>query len=428
VLALAAIGACGGGGPDAAGTEPGATTVRGDTIVHFAGAPRHARGGALVEDLTIGLLDGPEEYVFGNVGDASLGPGGAIHVLDRQAQVVRQFDRAGTYVRDFGRPGPGPGEYRSASAMAVAPDGSVLIGERGRTGLIQRFSADGDLLGAWELQRGIEGPIVVTDAGIVHVVLPGVTMSNLRSDDLQSIDGQPNWIEVVRGTAVDFRPATLRTTPDGTLIDTVPAPPLRDLDVYLDAGPGRLYVGLDYMPVAWWAWSPSGYLLTGESDRYAIDLRRSTGTADQPARPWRSGDSIVSIRRDVARVAILDAERAVLQQSLAQLLENLRGQTWHGPTEAPTEKPAYHRVLIGRDGRIWVWLHTESEPVAHDDGRWREVATAFDIFGPDGTYIGPVDGPPGIRPTSMRGDTMIAITLHETGVHQVTRFVVRWRE
>ena len=58
--------------------------------------------------LTIGVLDGPEEYQFVAVSDATRQASGSVIVVDRGARAVRLFDGEGTFLRTFGGPGSGP--------------------------------------------------------------------------------------------------------------------------------------------------------------------------------------------------------------------------------------------------------------------------------------------------------------------------------
>src|SRR5690348_623389 len=89
-------------------TAAAQSPARRDTTVKTVGAPVHAKMGTLVEELSIGVVDGAEEYVFGDVADLALGPDGSLYVLDRKVPIVRQFDAKGKFVRNIGRAGSGP--------------------------------------------------------------------------------------------------------------------------------------------------------------------------------------------------------------------------------------------------------------------------------------------------------------------------------
>jgi hypothetical protein len=97
-----------------------------DTVVRNADRPLHPGVATLVEELSIGVADGAEEYIFGGIADVALGRDGSLYVFDRQVPIVRHYDASGKFLRNIGRAGSGPGEYRSASGIATTPDGAGL--------------------------------------------------------------------------------------------------------------------------------------------------------------------------------------------------------------------------------------------------------------------------------------------------------------
>jgi len=54
---------------------------------------------------------------------------GEVSVTNRLASRVVVFDRAGNYLRSWGSPGTGPGQFYSPAGIAVGPDGSVYVGD-----------------------------------------------------------------------------------------------------------------------------------------------------------------------------------------------------------------------------------------------------------------------------------------------------------
>lgn len=70
----------------------------------------------------------------------------------------------------------------------------------------------------------------------------------------------------------------------------------------------------------------------------------------------------------------------------------------------PRVKPAYRGIDVGIDGRIWIRLHGIAERVPGGDPTgppgvsraWREP-TLYDVFESDGTYVGRVRLPDGVR-------------------------------
>ena len=68
---------------------------------------------------------------------------------------IQAFSTDGSFLRKFGTPrNTGPGQFAGAAALAVAPDGSVLIGER--LGRIQRLDRRGTYVGEWQLPSAEE--------------------------------------------------------------------------------------------------------------------------------------------------------------------------------------------------------------------------------------------------------------------------------
>ena len=114
------------------------------------------------------------------------------------------------------------------------------------------------------------------------------------------------------------------------------------------------------------------------------------------------------------------------------------GWRWNGP-EIPDVKPEFRRLFAGVDGRVWVLRHAPgvegedpdydpSDPDAVED-RWSEPAV-FDVFRPDGTFLGTVHAPPEMSPYPapvFRGDQVWAVTRDELGVQRVVRYRVTLR-
>jgi hypothetical protein len=96
-------------------------------------------------------------------GDASLGPhieavavdpGGDVYVADKLANQIKVFTRAGTFLRAWGTTGSGPGQLEEPSAIALAPDGSVYVGDADG---VQRFSGEGAYVASLSAAGGLRG-------------------------------------------------------------------------------------------------------------------------------------------------------------------------------------------------------------------------------------------------------------------------------
>src|SRR5688572_11295217 len=101
-----------------------------DTIVRMGGAPRHAGGGVLVEELSVGAADGPPEYAFAQLATLFVARDSTIWAVDRPiggTPAIRRYDPSGRFIAKVGRDGDGPGEYRSPAGFAQLPDGRMIV-------------------------------------------------------------------------------------------------------------------------------------------------------------------------------------------------------------------------------------------------------------------------------------------------------------
>ena len=80
-----------------------------------------------VPSVRIGMLEGPEEYVFGRLAGTLLLPGDSILVADATAHELRLFDPGGKFVRKIGRHGEGPGEFNWLTSVHAYAADSIII-------------------------------------------------------------------------------------------------------------------------------------------------------------------------------------------------------------------------------------------------------------------------------------------------------------
>ena len=75
----------------------------------------------------IGMVDGPEEYLFGNVTGAVRLEDGSIVVADEQSYAVRRYDATGRHMWTGGRQGEGPGEYGGLRLLRGCPGAAITV-------------------------------------------------------------------------------------------------------------------------------------------------------------------------------------------------------------------------------------------------------------------------------------------------------------
>ena len=116
-----------------------------------------------------------------------------------------------------------------------------------------------------------------------------------------------------------------------------------------------------------------------------------------------------------------------------------RGQSRNGAGFRVLEREAHRpgrldrSVIVGEDGRLWVRLFAEAEKEEDSGGStaqggdgppprtWREPAV-YDVFEPDGVYLGQVRLPPGASLSVRRGDHVWGVRRDDVGTPSVVRF------
>jgi len=408
LLLAALVGvACTSGERPGHGSPTTITERVGDTlVVRTVGVPDSVTL-RLVEELRIGELEGAEEYTFGNVLSIAPAHDGGAYVWDSRMRLLRQYDATGRYVRQVGRRGEGPGEYESVGGMATM-DGRLVFWDR-YNHHVAVYDGAGALLQWWKpmTMSGITGGMLHPGtADRIHLELPIGPFG---------ADGIPPWGYV----SYDLQ---------GGVGDTVPQVDCTENQrAALSAeGPrgGRVLLP-PYVPLCLSRFSPLGYAVHGRTDRYALTF-------------LRGGEPPRRIERVVEPVPISEAERDEEQAHIVEVMRR-RVPGWEWPGEPlPTRKPYWQRLLFGADGRAWVERAGASTRIPDDElppepdydalpglpspYRWRQPIR-YDLFEPDGRFLGTAERPDGAELLHMRGDTVWGVVRDSLDVP----YVVRWR-
>ncbi|MBN2790795.1 MAG: 6-bladed beta-propeller [Candidatus Delongbacteria bacterium] len=95
--------------------------------------------------------DDPEERVFSKVSDIVVDSKGSIYIADSHSSTIKKFDRAGKYIKTFGRLGNGPGEYGMLGDMSIFNDTIVVFDQAAIKRV--KFDTDGEFLGFKHFQQ-----------------------------------------------------------------------------------------------------------------------------------------------------------------------------------------------------------------------------------------------------------------------------------
>jgi sugar lactone lactonase YvrE len=380
------LGACG----EAASSPSAEVTI--DTLPNGAVHVRSPEAGIwadgerwrLVEEVRIGAMDGTGPDIFGNVTGLEADGEGRIYVADSQASEIRIFGADGAHLRTLGRTGSGPGEFRQISGLAWHPDGSLWVNDPQNA----RFSALDPESGFLESHR--------REVSYQQIPWPGRLDSdgNLYEVALAEGDGSP-WHRqrlIVRYAPPEFEP-----------VDTLPLPVFEapSFEHTSPDGSRMTSTQVPFAPMQVWSIAANGDVWIGTTDRYRIH------------RIGRSGDTLRIVERRATPVPVTATERQ-------EEIERLAWFTDQGgridPSRIPDTKPAYGYFVEDDRGYIWV-----SAVVAAGE------ALRFDVFDPEGRYLGGVEAPKRGSFPVIRGDRLYLVLRDELDVQYVASYRIEGR-
>ncbi len=264
---------------------------------------------------------------------------GRIYVADRFSNRVVMFDAAGSFLGVLGRPGSGPGEFRSPSAVYLGTDDVLRVWDTSR-GVISRWAPDGEFLGEDRPDLQYWGPGFVSDGERL------ITVTTSPSD---------------RGLGMDQRLEVLRAGTRSTLYDLHLPMQMMELPCMTRPGPTVL------APTLTWA-SRGESTFVHQSPDYRVDVFEDTRL-------------VASIRRSVPPIS-------VTEEMAAEAVEF--GPTpYRGLLRTCSVTPAQVVRAVGHEDRVAPIMALAAHP---DGGIWVTRTedginpSSVDAFAPDGAF------------------------------------------
>ena len=341
-------------------------------------------GWTLEEELRIGSLSGELEYQFGQIGLIALDSRDRIFVLDMQARDVRVFSPDGTYQQTIGGPGSGPGELGAqVGALFMGPGDTLLIPDLANQ-RVNRYAPDGTSLGSFplRLENGLPMSIVATRTGVVAEQVRPLSLPDRPARDS---------LDVI---------VTLAT--DGSVLDS--------------RGAQRTIFAAE--PV--WTLSDDMQLFFGITNEYRISVFDRDGNlrriVTKPVEPAPVTERDKEMMWEVIEQQIRDA---VPPQSFMEVMQQARQSIRFAEFF-----PAFVSMSIGPNGSIWV-QHlrppaevTEEELETYD--MTQDIGSRdWDVFDPDGRYLGVVTMPPRFTPRIILGGKIYGLWRDDLDVQYV---------
>lgn len=349
---------------------------------------------SLVPELRIGAVDDPE-YALTIIGSVLPGPDGTILVSQPQEMTIRVFDREGRVVRNIGRSGDGPGEFRGLGRMGWRGDTLYVTDYQLRR--INYFLADGTALASERVATPeLEPPFI-----------PSVPNSFMRDGSgiltpayfvgMGSVDSVP-LLRLGPGDALDTllwmnrRNNTLSVAIGSSNMHTTQ--PFTDHDIEAVAPDGSMIVivrrnAAEAIPNAEF---PVSAIDAGGDTLWSVTIPYAPVPVAQEV-----VDSVLEDRtKDLGRERM---PRAELRSLYAEAM--YRPATW----------PPVSRLLIGTDNTIWL----AREALPSDSTRWL-------VLDSTGSPQAELNVPSDVSLRYVDGDVLWAVQTDEFDVPYVLRY------
>jgi len=359
----------------------------GVTVVESA-EPAWADGEAwtLTQDptLSIGAVDGPEEYILYRTVSPIRLDDGRILFSDAGAQRLRFYDEQGVFLGSSGADGEGPGEFRSPGFIWRLGADSVAVMDF-RLLRTSVFDLDGNFGRIIQLEGGPPG--LAYPAGMFG---DGTFLAQVSIEDDGVYEGE---------TAGTFRDQIQyrRFDRDGQFVDTLVILPGSELyrGAHADGSGGfttNPHHGLSAHTIV----GPSSWFY-GSSETFEIQ-------------EWSQGGDLSKVIR-LARGTRAMPQDVVTEWEERLLEMNSRSRALWGAIPLPDRLPAYEQLLLDRAGNLWVaeYLVLEETPT------WQ-------VFAPDGRWLGTVATPADGRIMDIGEDYVLGVWRDEMGVETVRMY------
>ena len=313
-----------------------------------------------------------------------------LYVADEKPTNIKVFDSTGALVRIIGNEGDGPGEFRSAY-MAIR--GNRLLVHDPAAQRTSLLDTSGTLLRTFHSVGRYFAPVALDAAG--RAVLPLIFRIG------------PGQEEAAAKRAFYF----VRFDSLGTLLDTLSAPELTDEHSWVvkQGDIGIFGVTVPFAPRTITGFGPDSGLVYGASSDFTI-MRLQTGrdTTFLMRRAWTPSGIPDSVRTDTV-------EAMVKNFANAQVDEVSLRNAFH-VDEVPKTGPSFSRLIVDDRGDTWALQSLGGD------------STRFDVFAPDGSWLGPVVVPEAMSPYgpfAIHDGILYVETEDKDGFPEVRRWLIQ---
>lgn len=354
-------------------------------------------------EVEIGVLEGEEAYQLNQVRGATILADGRLVVSNAGSAELRYYDASGGHLQTVGRRGGGPGEFQyPGNPFRLAGD-SVLVGVDAGARRLALFDAAGRFVESYGAAgvRGLGSVVgVLGDGGLVRqAVLP---------EEGGSREGQNRQAVVV-----------VRHARDGAPLDTVARLPGSELYRIVEQSGSMMMVGYSPAPFARMQQVAvgGGVVYAGAGDAYEVEVYGTERPADQGQTATRPPARLIRLarpNRPVTGAEVAEFRRVSLARATNDDLRR-RIERYLANATYPKEMPAYQGLQVDARGNLWVEAYRAPG---------EEVAPRWEVFDPDGVWLGTVETPAGVQIYEIGEGYLLGRWTDELGVEYVRRYAI----
>ncbi|MGZ8866316.1 MAG: 6-bladed beta-propeller [Candidatus Aminicenantales bacterium] len=348
-----------------------------------APAPVQVKALIFKEELSIGVPEGDENYMFGSSVIFNVDDQDNIYATDWESKQIKKFGPDGRHILTFGRAGQGPGEFQNPGGVRFAKDGALYISENFGN-KIMFFDEKGVFLRQSTLPADIFD-IWITPAGTylgTQQIAPQYVGQGPVETFIKIFDGRFKPIVELHRETFSFPDRSL--SPAGSMAKITNEFLSRPTALAVMGEEGRIYFG--------------------RSDAYSIDVLEPDGkrimtiSRAVESLPYKKADIDFFLKEDAEKMASL-----LKSESLTKEYTRL--------IRFPKNKPLFRALVPMEDGMLAVVVDMEGY-----------AAALLDLFDRAGEFLGRAEA--AVPPMNLMFKNGRAYALHkdENGFLSIKRY------
>ena len=309
---------------------------------------------AFIEDLSIGEVEGDENYMFGTSITFNTDEDGNFYVSDSDNNRILKYDAKGKYLLTIGRKGQGPGEFQSLSVPRFDKDKNLYVADP-INNRISFFDKNGKYLKQIQMKERYFDPYVNSKGFIVANKLNLSQEANIQKqtliyglfDDKFNLTAElyRDEMELAMPTGID----------ESALVDFV----------------AKAFSARAFRPYVRLTLANNDFIYLGYPEKYEINIYSPQGKIAKKI--TKEHEPIAVSEKDKESFSKIAGES--LTRSSSVFTENMVKKAFQ-KIKYPKYKPAYQSFILMENG----WLAVIVDSL---EGEY----TLFDIFDQDGKYI-----------------------------------------